>query len=108
MNATILPGDEVECIFPGPWLWGDRDGRLSYRDGPPLGSRWIVDATWLAGDDFTPHDMIALEGWPYVARWAAKRFKVIRLAHCSRCLRDATSAENCNHVHCPLKTKVAA
>jgi hypothetical protein len=78
--VTILPGDEVECIFPGPWLWGDRDGRLSYRDGPPLGSRWIVDATWLAGDDFTPHDMIALEGWPYVARWAAKRFRVIRLA----------------------------
>jgi hypothetical protein len=79
MQPTILPGDEVECIFPGPWVWVDKDDSRSLRDGPPLGSRWIVDALWLAGDnDQTPHDMIALDGWPYVARWAAKHFRVIR------------------------------
>jgi hypothetical protein len=62
MNPTILPGDEVECIFPGPWLWMYEDGTASLRDGPPLGSRWIVDALWLAGDDDnTWQDMIALD-----------------------------------------------
>jgi hypothetical protein len=95
-QPTILPGDEVECIFPGPWRWMEAidGGEVRYRDdGPALASRWIVAATWLAGDDFTPHDMIALEGFPYRSRWAAKRFRVVRLAHVAETAETAEKRE---------------
>jgi hypothetical protein len=59
-----------------------------------------ADEAWLRQPD---------RGWVTKAACSARDSALARLvSHCSRCLRDAIGAENCNHVHCPLKTKVAA
>jgi hypothetical protein len=39
----ILPGDKVECIFPGPWAWMNEDANfLVSEDNQRTQAVWLI------------------------------------------------------------------